>query len=37
MAITIGVAAVLMVVAFRATYRPYEADFRAMQAAAASK
>lgn len=37
MAITIGVAAVLMVVAFLATYRPYQADFRAMQAAAASK
>ncbi len=37
MAITIGAAAVLMVVAFLATYRPYQADLRSMQVAAASK
>jgi MFS family permease len=37
MAITIGVAAILESVAFLATYSPYKADFRAMQAATASK
>ncbi|HUI81653.1 MAG TPA: MFS transporter [Bryobacteraceae bacterium] len=36
MAITIGVAAILMIFAFLATYRPYQADFRAMHSATAS-
>ena len=37
MAITLGTVAVLMVVAFGATYRPYQRDFRAMHSAVASK
>jgi len=37
MAITIGGAAALLVVACLATYRPYRADFRAMHGAIASK